>query len=341
MSSHWYWFGSRLGAIALVGLSTVVARAAEDEQNKPQGVVEQAESLPGGQQKPNPQPPGWIGVTVQGPEAFAVRVPLPDYWLGLDAAPASEAMCSQLKLDGSYGLVVERLVEEGPAAKGGLKQYDIILSAGDKKLRELIELVNLLNQGKDQEIEFQVIRCGEKQTVKVKPEKRPEPKADEDVLRGWAGGNGKAVEMLREQLGKAGMPMRMQFFHPGIMLPAGAVTAPAPENLHMHIDKQGSKPAKIVVERGDERWETTEDQLDKLPNDVRPHVEVLLGRMPMPKFDVEVDPSTAAAPLGVPVPPGTSERLEKRLDELSRRMEKMGEQLEDLRDDDAGAPRNE
>ena len=43
------------------------------------------------------------------------------------------------------------------------------------------------------------------------------------------------------------------------------------------ISKEGDQPAKIVVKRGDEKWEVTEKELDKLPADVRPHVEHMFG----------------------------------------------------------------
>ena len=38
-------------------------------------------------------------------------------------------------------------------------------------------------------------------------------------------------------------------------------------------------PAKIKVEQGDKTWEVTENSLDQLPEDVRPHVEPMVGRM--------------------------------------------------------------
>lgn len=50
-----------------------------------------------------------------------------------------------------------------------------------------------------------------------------------------------------------------------------------PENLTIVVTKQGSQPAKVAVSRGDAKWDVTEEQLDKLPDDVRPHVERMLG----------------------------------------------------------------
>ena len=48
------------------------------------------------------------------------------------------------------------------------------------------------------------------------------------------------------------------------------------------ISKQGKEPAKITVKQGDKSWEVTEDDLDQLPEEVRPHVEPMLGRLVVP-----------------------------------------------------------
>src|SRR6185312_6347588 len=47
---------------------------------------------------------------------------------------------------------------------------------------------------------------------------------------------------------------------------------------------QGAEPAKIQVKRGDKEWNVTEEKLDDLPDDIRTHVQTLLGRMLMPGF---------------------------------------------------------
>jgi hypothetical protein len=59
-----------------------------------------------------------------------------------------------------------------------------------------------------------------------------------------------------------------------------------PENMTIKIERHGKEPAKIAVNRGDEKWEITEDQLENLPADLRPLVERSLGSgpwtMPLP-----------------------------------------------------------
>jgi hypothetical protein len=59
-----------------------------------------------------------------------------------------------------------------------------------------------------------------------------------------------------------------------------------PENMTVRIERNGKKPASIFVKRGDDKWEITEEQMDKLPQDVRPLVQRALGggpwTMPLP-----------------------------------------------------------
>jgi len=89
---------------------------------------------------------------------------------------------------------------------------------------------------------------------------------------------------LKEWLDKAepggpGKPLRFRFLRPGVLLPPGA---PLPErmpgDMTITITKQGNEPAKVVVTQGDKKWETTDDHLETLPAEVRPHVERLLDR---------------------------------------------------------------
>ena len=45
----------------------------------------------------------------------------------------------------------------------------------------------------------------------------------------------------------------------------------------MTIIKKGSEPALITVKKGEQSWEITDKELDKLPADVRKHVEPMLA----------------------------------------------------------------
>jgi hypothetical protein len=121
------------------------------------------------------------------------------------------------------------------------------------------------------------------------------------------------------------------------------VAPPLPANMSVFISKEGDQPAKIVVKRGDQKWEVTEKELDKLPADVRPHVERMLGRglwgvvgaFPPPDFGPETAPpgnqlQTPGAGPSLLYGPNAFDRMEKRFDEMNRRMDKLFQEVEQL-----------
>src|SRR5262249_41452294 len=50
-----------------------------------------------------------------------------------------------------------------------------------------------------------------------------------------------------------------------------------PDNVTISIVRHGKDPANITVTRGDQKWDTTEKDLDKLPEDLRPHIQRMIG----------------------------------------------------------------
>lgn len=50
-----------------------------------------------------------------------------------------------------------------------------------------------------------------------------------------------------------------------------------PDDVTLTIVRHGSDPAKISVKKGDQSWDLTENELFKLPEDLRPHVESALN----------------------------------------------------------------
>ena len=103
-----------------------------------------------------------------------------------------------------------------------------------------------------------------------------------------------------------------------------------PNGVSISIQKQNDKPTHITVQRGNDKWEITGDDpesLKKLPDDLRPFVERMLhggggGGMGGDPRDQTSDrkarawvPAWTAAGLREQL-----ERMEKRLDEMQRRM---------------------
>jgi hypothetical protein len=152
-------------------------------------------------------------------------------------------------------------------------------------------------------------------------------------------------------------PMSFRFVRPGAIVPRDVlVPVPLPPNMSIAISKSGNEPAKITVKRGEEKWEVTEKELDKLPADIRPHVERMLGRGPlgvvgelMPKLnppemgsEPDVDPWDEPFPGQKAFPNLDSklfDRLEKRFDAIDRQMDNLRKQLENMnKDRDPGKP---
>jgi hypothetical protein len=140
----------------------------------------------------------------------------------------------------------------------------------------------------------------------------------------------------------------MQLIQPGKFMPPNMLWVKAdapelPEDLTIQIRKHGKEPAEIEVKKGDKTWNVKQDDLKSLPDDVREHVEHMLGRGPM-RFAVVAPGGGKKFTVPVPAPPDfspehapqTRERergnLERRIEELSRDMERMRERMHDLRD---------
>jgi serine protease DegQ len=65
------------------------------------------------------------------------------------------------------GILVSQLETGSPAEKAGLVTGDVLISANGKELHSMKMLFALLHHGSEDEIEFELIRSGEIQTVKV------------------------------------------------------------------------------------------------------------------------------------------------------------------------------
>jgi hypothetical protein len=84
--------------------------------------------------------------------------------------PIHPALAAQFQdlLAKNQGLVVERVAHDSPAAKAGIKQYDILTSFGDQKLFSTEQLLNLVRAEKPgAKVAFTVLRNGKSEKVEV------------------------------------------------------------------------------------------------------------------------------------------------------------------------------
>ncbi|MEO6569220.1 MAG: PDZ domain-containing protein [Opitutaceae bacterium] len=97
-------------------------------------------------------------------------------FLGVETAPVSETLGSQLGLPKESGLVVIHVVPESPAASA-LKQHDVLVKLDDQILVDPRQFSVLVRNHKEgDEVVFSYIRAGKTATAKVKLAKHEVPK---------------------------------------------------------------------------------------------------------------------------------------------------------------------
>ena len=273
-----------------------------------------------------------------------------DYWIGLFASPPSPALQAQLSLPKDQGLLVESLRPESPAAKAGVKQYDVLLKGNGKPLSAVDDLVKLISQVKEGKLTLELLHAGKHETVIVTPAKRPagemeglwifEPQGA--VARSLSGSLG---------LGEGG-PLEFRIVHPGQILPppgspakggpGGATmeivvraTSKLADGSQVEITRHGMEPAAVVVTHDKDKWKGTANDLSKIPEKLRPEVEKLLH----PAFDqMRVLATTGGVggfglSGGMPGGPrfsAVSPEVEKRLGELQKQVAELRRSVEAL-----------
>ncbi len=215
------------------------------------------------------------------------------YWLGVQIGDVSDDLREKLELGKQGGVLVVNVVPNAPAAKAGLKTNDVILTYDGEKMAGPRSLVKQVASSKGEEVVLEVMRDGERLEIKVTPEDRFNFPGDQDFGRQLGEGlrqfrftgpkeeskgsaeQQKLLQEASEQLGIPGLRLHML---PGWVEGGGGFEFPA--NTKISVARENDEPAIITVERGDKKWEVTEDKIAELPQDVQPAVRRLLGSKP-------------------------------------------------------------
>lgn len=97
----------------------------------------------------------------------------PTYWIGVSVSTLDPALRSQLDVPENQGLLVTNVVEGGPAAKGGLKTNDVLLTVAGQPLNSQPALSELVQKFGEKTFEVEFIREGSRNMVsRLTPEKR-------------------------------------------------------------------------------------------------------------------------------------------------------------------------
>jgi membrane-associated protease RseP (regulator of RpoE activity) len=217
------------------------------------------------------------------------------------------------------GILVREVLPESPAAKAGLKAEDVVVKVGKKTMREPANLIAAIQASKEKTLTFEVLRDGKRQSFTVTPTEAP---------KGYA----EAQEPLkpgRERL--FGERMERPFFRM-----FGGPEVNLPDDMTVTITKSGKKPAQVVVKQGDKKWEASEKKLDRLPGEVRPYAEQMLGHGPAMGPRIVIGPTGEVGNWPMPkmppqgMVPGVRPAVEKRLEEMNSRIDKLQKMVEEL-----------
>ncbi len=115
----------------------------------------------------------FVTSAVGQPAAPSQPQPLSDYWIGIDGVAPDDALRAQLELPAGQGLLINQVVEASPAAKAGVKQYDVLLTCHDAPLAQISDLAKIIEEKKGTVLPLRLVRGGKRIIVEVTPERRP------------------------------------------------------------------------------------------------------------------------------------------------------------------------
>ena len=281
---------------------------------------------------------------VQAEDEVAVAEAAPDtfenqYRIGLDCAPAPEVLRVHLRLHDDSGMMVNHVMPGSPAERAGIKRHDVIVEANGHPVASIVDLSRAVNEARDAEMSIAVIQEGQERLLKVTPEERSEDEIDR-IRNGfgrrlgqgaWPPGLGPDFgQRLQEQLDRAmgqiqQAPFGFRQFGPGILLDDEDVQIQQqiPNGMKMQIERNNNGPARITIERGGDKWEVTENDVDQLPDDIRPMVENMLnGRRFIPSV-----PQRPARPRA------NEEKVQDRFDGLELKIEELQDAIRSIQGD--------
>lgn len=94
--------------------------------------------------------------------------------IGVTINPLNEALAAQLGLEASKGILVEDVVENGPAATAGLQRFDVIVAMNDEEVSSEKGLRNhLAGLDPGDTVTIKVVRKGETLLIPVVVDERP------------------------------------------------------------------------------------------------------------------------------------------------------------------------
>lgn len=277
-----------------------------------------------------------VVVTTTGPSEF---------WIGLATAEISDQLKAHVDLPEGQGIIVREVYPDSAAEKSKLRIHDILLKAGDTKLKSPYDLARAVQAANDKSLTLKVMRKGETSSIEVTPQKRPavidtpqRAQRVDEALKQFGADHSK----LYEEILKQNKGLRLLMVEPGQVVPKNwrsPVATGLPNGVSVSITRTNDEPAKIKVTRGKESWEVTENDLDKLPEDIRPSIQRMLDgnnhevqfrvRQPI-LLDRSADAAGAAGGGGGPGGPRIVTRVERGTNVIDADLKKLAEEIRRL-----------
>jgi serine protease Do len=173
-------------------------------------------------------------------------------WLGVQIQSLTPDMASSLGVSNAKGAIIASVVEGSPAARGGLKQGDVIVSlngVGVDDSRDLTRRVALLTAGS--KAEFTILRDGRKESLTTTISTRNEKTASVDT-----GGGARTARSSDSMLGMELGPVTRGQDGTGNSGKGVVVTSVGPES---DAADKGIQPGDVIVRIGNNDVHTAAD----------------------------------------------------------------------------------
>jgi len=163
-------------------------------------------------------------------------------WLGVTIQDLTEDLAASFEFEGTDGVLIGDVIEDGPADRAGLQSGDIIVQYDGKSVSDMNRLRNRIAATKPgEEVEFEIVRDGKRRTKTVEI---GELESQSFFARGAAGPDdlGMRVQNLTPDIARQ---LRLQTDEQGIV-----VTQVEPGGL---AEKSGVRPGDLIIAVGGDR----------------------------------------------------------------------------------------
>ncbi|MBN1805460.1 MAG: PDZ domain-containing protein [Sedimentisphaerales bacterium] len=185
----------------------------------------------------------------------------------LDMEPLPDLLIKHLRLEPGQGIRIINVQQNSPADKVGLERDDIIIGFEEQQIKSNEQLIDAVQQaGVGKEVTLKIIHLGLRKDIKLKLEEikdRPELKypSEPDFFQSWRPG-----KIFKFNPGEKGwMEMKMPFDDKSFDVYSYHHSDNG-EDYSINIEgNPDDEDTKITVRIGNDEYQTTVGQIDKLP----------------------------------------------------------------------------